>query len=206
MSAKPVGVLCCVVFILSTRSNVCAQGHEFPSSDIFVAQARARDIVCRDSMLERIPPHGSDAWIRLEIHEAKEFGTNPDTIVSNDTAAENYISSALSDLYEGRLHCPANAATKALTVLPIRPEKPLPTPVSDAPLVQRCTETKTLANNPPPWAGPGWKPPEVGVPVNSCEHLDPGYTKCSCKTVHAVHVCPNGMPPWRCSPSDLIWR
>jgi hypothetical protein len=173
-----------------------AQAHEFPSSDIFVAQARANDIVCRDSALGRIPPHGSNEWIQLEFREVKEFGTNPDTIVSDETSAQNYISSSLNDLNDGRLHCPAKATTKPFTVLPIRAAKPLPTPVSHSPLVQRCTETQTLANEPPPWASAGWKPPQVSMHVKSCAHLDPGYTKCSCKSVPAVRACPNGKPPW----------
>ena len=170
----------CTVF-LSTGTGVVADAHEFPSSDIFAAQARANDIVCRDAALGRIPPHGSDAWIQLEFREVREFGTNPDTIAYDETSAENFVSSALNDLNEGSLHCPVNAATKPLTVLPIRPEKPLSAPVSDAPLVQRCTETKTLANEPPPWASKAWKPPQVSASVKSCSHLDPGYTRCSCK-------------------------
>ena len=183
-----------------------AQAHTFPSTDIFVAQARAESIVCRDFELKRIPPHGSDAWIEVQHHETLEFGTNPDTIVSDYTAAFNYVSGALNDLHEGRLRCPADAATKPLTLLPVHAPEPIPTAASAAPLVQRCVETKTLANDPPPWASKEWKPPEVSMPISSCARLDPGYAKCSCKTVSASRVCRNGMPPWECDPSDLIWK
>src|ERR1700730_5955612 len=99
------------VVVLGISGSLHAQGHSFPSADIFVAQARANDIVCRDSTLKRIPPHGSDAWIELQHHETLEF-CNQDTIVSHYSSAYNYVSSALNDLYEGRLRCPANAVTK----------------------------------------------------------------------------------------------
>jgi hypothetical protein len=78
--------------------------------------------------------------------------------------------------------------------------------VTEAPLVRRCTATKVLPGNPPPWASKGWEPPKVTMSINSCDHLDPGYSECSCKQVRASPVCPNGMPPWRCDQSDWIWR
>jgi hypothetical protein len=72
--------------LFSTGVGAVAEAHEFPCPDIFVAQARANDIVCRDSALDRIPARGFDAWIELEFRKIKEFETNPDTIVSDETA------------------------------------------------------------------------------------------------------------------------
>lgn len=91
MAVRLIGVLVVCTALLWARAGGVATAHEFPSSDIFLAQARANDMVCRDSALDRIPPHGSGAWIQLEFREIKEFGTNPDTIVGDETAAENYI-------------------------------------------------------------------------------------------------------------------
>jgi hypothetical protein len=66
MRTKIVGVLLSVCFVLGVPINVRAQAHEFPSSDIVIAQALANEIVCRDSALGRVPPHGSDASFVLE--------------------------------------------------------------------------------------------------------------------------------------------
>lgn len=75
------------------------------------------------------------------------------------------------------------------------------------PLVQRCVETGIQSGDPPPWASNGkWKPMETRKEISSCAHLDPGYTKCSCKTVPATKTCRKPLPPWKCDPSDMIWQ